>query len=168
MSEGKDDESLSIGDLDGVASGYVYDTGESVEVIDNEGNVVESFALNKRSLTRRLPSPLPTVVALQAQGHWFEPSIAHQKTRGRTRLLSDLLSCYRATCIWVTYACDLRPQQASNKHTNALERPTTVSIIWRTRCKAPCYSHTNGEHGGTKHHGKCSTLRNPRSQSLRF
>lgn len=83
MSEGKDDESLSIGDLDGVASGYVYDTGESVEVIDNEGNVVESFALNKRSLTRRLPSPLPTVVALQAQGHWFEPSIAHQKTRGR-------------------------------------------------------------------------------------
>ena len=65
MSEGKDDESLSIGDLDGVASGYVYDTGESVEVIDNEGNVVESFALNKRSLTRRLPSPLPTVVALQ-------------------------------------------------------------------------------------------------------
>lgn len=41
MSEGKDDESLSIGDLDGVASGYVYDTGESVEVIDNEGNVVE-------------------------------------------------------------------------------------------------------------------------------
>jgi hypothetical protein len=46
MSEGKDDESLSIGDLDGVASGYVYDTGESVEVIDNEGNVVESFALN--------------------------------------------------------------------------------------------------------------------------
>ena len=53
MSESKDDESLSIGDLDGVAGGYVYDTGESVEVIDNEGNVVESFAHNKRSLTSR-------------------------------------------------------------------------------------------------------------------
>ena len=49
----RDDESLSIDDLDGVAGGYVYDTGESVEVIDNEGNVVEGFAYNKRSLTSR-------------------------------------------------------------------------------------------------------------------
>ena len=47
----RDDESLSIDDLDGAAGGYVYDTGESVEVIDNERNVEESFAYNKKSLT---------------------------------------------------------------------------------------------------------------------
>ena len=49
----RDDESLSIDDLDGVAGGYVYDTGEPVEFIDNERNVEESFAYNKKSLTSR-------------------------------------------------------------------------------------------------------------------
>ena len=39
--------------LTGIAGSYVYDTGKSVEVIGNEGNVVESFAYNKRSLTSR-------------------------------------------------------------------------------------------------------------------